>query len=123
VSAAVTPESVEAVLRAAIIKAKAEGVRLAKGVCFADTENSGKTLCACAMGCVVLDHAGDRSGIFSAVLSRLGINMSQVNDISCGFDDVRSINASSAWTCVGVRLREEFNPGSRNTSEDLDHAW
>lgn len=124
-SAEVTPEGVEETLRAAIVKARAEGVRLAKGVCFADMENNGKTICACAMGCVVLDMAHGHDGIFDAVMSRLGIHIEQLRSIACGFDGVTpdSSNHTPEWVAVGVRLREEFNPGPRNTWEDLDHAW
>ena len=122
-----TPESVEVTLRAAIVKAMADGVRLTKGVAFVGTSHSGKQICACAVGCVVIDLLNcDTTSIFAAARERLDLSMNEIQAIACGFDGVSRSGWEEShlgWLNVGTRLREEFNPMARDTSEDLDHAW
>ncbi len=107
----VTPKQVEQVLRKAILKAQGEGVRLTR--CVRNyVMMRDEVVCACAMGCVVIDKFGKSpdADTTTNVMNRLGIELHQLQDIAIGFDVAYLNLGENAWRNTGIRLREEFKP-------------
>ncbi len=105
------PGDVERVLRTKIVEARAAGVEVREGVLDCVEMKDGGGLCACALGCAVLDALGKRP--FLAAMRRLNISMAQASQLVNGFEGYRPPRGpqrASKWRDVGTRLRAEFLP-------------
>lgn len=105
-----TPEDVEPILRDAMTKARAEGVRITQGALVQVVDG---VTCACALGCVVLDAVGQERRLTLVMKGRLNITDAQVYKFTEGFDDTRSPDGprrASKWRDLGEKLRLEFKP-------------
>jgi hypothetical protein len=109
-----TPDECYAILRASILKAKADGLEIISGEMFRRETVRGKRVVTgcCAIGAVVWhrDMAvrdDNRPVPTSILVDRTGLDVHEIDGVMTGFD-AYDWGGTEAFIDVGKRLRAEF---------------